>query len=71
MALDDMEAGKYSRRWRHHEKKRAGRRGLVLPMIFGVAKALALKARSGERRETRPRQDQIVGRVCRDQGVGI
>lgn len=62
MALDDMEAGKGIPGVEHHEKKRAGKKRACLPMIFGVAKALAL-SRSGEE------EKQDLGRTP-DSGSG-
>ena len=63
MALDDMEAGKgIPGRWNIMRKRGQERRGLVLPMIFGVAKALALKAEVAK-------EEKVFGRAGRNKAI--
>ena len=62
MALDGMEAGKgIPGRWNITRKRGQERRGLVLPMIFGVAKALASKAEVVKDEKQDLGKTQIVG----------
>lgn len=62
MVLDGMEAGKgIPERWNIMRKIGQERRGLVLPMIFGVAKALALKAEVVKEEKQDLGRTQIVG----------